>query len=305
MFDSLRLFVLSVLYYFGFIYAAFTAVKQRSTTVVMGEQLAFSHTTENGRLPSTKVQIGIPALKLMIMLTIMALLSLVGADWFPLFLEMRVICMYTLLYSPPFAQQELYDQLFAPLLVRGGAFALSPRTRDIVARTVSLFVARRCVDVAIAAMDYTECSRILGADAARDIMISLQFSQRALKKAADVTRESERAIYAQTTRDRNVTAGIFTPHAQRDLMPRKAREDFCARIPLGRVVRDDHVDPESSLPVATASLPLMPSISSTARSELVGGLYRGQSHSALDVSEDDRTDRLYRGLRHRKTLSEI
>ncbi|CAG9582772.1 hypothetical protein LMJF_35_4140 [Leishmania major strain Friedlin] len=254
MFESLRLLVLSLLYYLGFAYAAFTALKQRSTTVVMAEPSALSPATANAPRPGTTVEIGIRALKLMIMLTTMALLSLVGADWFPLFAEMRVIFMYTLLYVPPFAQQELYDQLFAPLLVRGCALAFSPQTREVVARTVSLFVVRRCIDVAIAAMDCTECRRVLGADAARDISSSLQFCQRALQQAADRTRESGSAASAQIARDRNVAVGFFTSQVRRALMARKERGGFSARIPLGRVVRDEHVDPESSLSVATAAL---------------------------------------------------
>lgn len=305
MFDSLRLLVLSLLYYLGFTYAAFTALKQRSTTAVTVVPSALSPATANAPRQGTKVQIGIPALKLMIMLTTMALLSLVGADWFPLFAEMRVIFMYTLLYAPPFAQQELYDQMFAPLLARVGALALSPQTRDVAARTVSLFVVRRCIDVAIAAMNYTECSRIIGADAARNILSSLQFCQRALQQAADMTRESEGATYAQIARDRNFSVGVFTSHVRRVLMARKEEEDFSARIPLGRIVRDEHVDPESSLPVATASLSAMSSFFSTTRDGLVGSLHNEYSHSGLECSEGGRSDRLRRGDRHRRELSGI
>ncbi|AYU83221.1 hypothetical protein LdCL_350047200 [Leishmania donovani] len=305
MFDSLRLLVLSFLYYLGFTYAAFAALKQRSTTVVTAGPPAPSPATANAPRPGTKVEIGVPALKLMIMLTTMALLSLVGADWFPLFAEMRVIFMYTLLYAPPLAQQELYDQLFAPLLVRGGALALSPQTRDVVARTLSLFVVRRCIDVAIAAMNYTECSRILGADAARDILSSLQFCQRALQQTAAITRESGRATYAQIARDRNFAVGAFTSHVRRALMSRKEREDFSARIPLGRVVRDEHVDPESGLPVATASLWATSSFSSTTRDGLVGSLHDEYSHSGLESGEGGRTDCLRRGVDHRAKLSGI
>ncbi|KAK7200847.1 hypothetical protein NESM_000143200 [Novymonas esmeraldas] len=311
MFDSLRLLVLSCLYYFGFTYAAFIALKQRSTTVVSSHSQSSpspSSTAEDGRPQRRMVLIGIPALKLMIMLTSMALLSLVGADWFPLFAEMRVILMYTLLFAPPFTQQELYDQLFAPLLVRGGAFAVSLQTNDVLSRKLSLFVVRRCVDVSIAAMNYTQRSRSVDNDAVRDILSGLRFSQRALQQVADMARESDGVAYAQLAQDSNFAVGIFTSHVRRALVAEEEEEsregEVNARVPLGRVVREDHADPARSLPTATASTSAMSPLSDT-RSDsngLVESLHSVVSHTSSETSDGGRSDRSRRGERKRKRL---
>ncbi|KAG5467001.1 hypothetical protein LSCM1_01179 [Leishmania martiniquensis] len=243
MLDSLRLLVLSFLYYFGFTYAAFTALKQRVTTA---EPSGLSAVAEGVPPPRAKVLIDIAALKLMMMLTSVAMLSLVGADWCPLFAEMRVIFMYTLLFAPPFTQQELYDQLFAPLLVRGGTFALSLQSGDVFPRKISLFVVRRCIDVAIAVMNYTQRSCILDADAALDILSGLRLSQRALQQVAEMTRQSEVTTYADMARDSNFAVGIVTAQVRRALLVGSGTEESNARTPHRRMMRDAHVDPEGS-----------------------------------------------------------
>lgn len=284
MFNSLRLLALSFFYYFGFTYAAFISIKQRTTTVVMADTPA-----EGAPRPQVKVLIGIPALKLMIMLTSMALLSLVGADWFPLFAEMRVIFMYTLLFAPPFTQQELYDKLFAPLLLRGGSFALSLQTSDFLSRKVSLFLVRRCVDIGIAAMNYTQRSRSLDDAAVRDILSGLRFSQRALQEVADLARASDGATYTQLAQDSNFAVGIFTSHVRRALVAEAEHETFNARAPLGRVVHEDDADSQSSLPVATATTSTMSPLASTRSDGFSETLNTLHSYTASESVDDDGT----------------
>ncbi|CAM43631.1 hypothetical protein, unknown function [Leishmania braziliensis MHOM/BR/75/M2904] len=300
MFDSLRLLVLSFLYYFGFAYAAFTALKQRSTRIVVAESSVTTLMAANARCLRTKVSIDIPSLKLMIMLTSMALLSLLGADWFPLFAEMRVIFMYTLLFAPPLAQQELYDQLFAPLLAHAGTVVRSPKIRGFFSRKVPLFLVRLCVDVAIAFVNYTQRSRSLDGNAAQDILRGLQFSQRALQQVPDVPLESEGATHAHSARDSSGAADI--KNVRRALIVEKATKGFNAHIPLGRVVRDNYIDPESSLSVATASLSTMSPFSSTRGDGLLTSLHSEYLHSALEGSGDSQTDDVRRGCRNHKKV---
>ncbi|KAG5492836.1 hypothetical protein JKF63_01416 [Porcisia hertigi] len=280
MFDALRLVVLSFLYYFGFIYASFTALKQRTTTVVTAERPVVSPTSGNVTHPRNTILIGVPALKLMIMLTSMALLSLVGAEWVPLFLEMRVIFMYTLLFAPPFTQQELYDQLFGPLLVRGGTFVLSLQRSDFFSRRVSLFVVRCCVNGSIAAMNYTQRSHSLDEDAVRDILSGLRFSQRALQQVADMTRESEGATYAQIARESSFPVGIVTSHVRRAREAKNWRDNLRDRPPLvGRVVENQHMDPSSAWPIAAASLSSTSMFSNTRSDELLESLHSEYAHT--------------------------
>lgn len=235
MLDSLRMLVLSVLYYFGFTYAAFTALGQRVTFDEEEEEVEVTGQPPQRR---TKVLIGTPALKLMIMLTSTALLSFVGAEWFPLFAEMRVIFMYTLLFSPPFTQQEIYDQVFAPLLVRGGTLALSLQTSNFLSRKVPLFIVRHCVDCGIAAMNYAQRHHALDEDAVRDILSGLAFSKRALREVADLSRETDGAAYAAIARDSNFAVGVFTSRVKRALLNEPEPEEEEAPVPRGRVARE-------------------------------------------------------------------
>ncbi|KPI85786.1 hypothetical protein ABL78_5143 [Leptomonas seymouri] len=238
MFDAARLFVLSSLYYFGFTYAAFTALKQRVTFEDAADSTVPSPNRQSPHR-RTNVLIGIPALKLMIMLTAMALLSYAGAECFPLFAELRVIFMYTLLFSPPFTQQEIYDQLFAPLLVRGGTLALSLQTTNFLSRKLPLFIVRRCVDVGIASMNYAQRHHAVDEDAVRDIVSGLVFSKRALQQVADLSREADGATYAEIARDSNFAVGVFASRVKRALLNEHEVNEFDSGAPMGRVVRDE------------------------------------------------------------------
>ncbi|KAG5491320.1 hypothetical protein JIQ42_01219 [Leishmania sp. Namibia] len=298
MFDSLRLLVLSFLYYFGFTYAAFTALQQRVTTVTMVESSGLSAPTESAPPPWAKVLIGVPALKLMIMLTSMAMLSLLGADWLPLFAEMRVIFMYTLLFAPPFTQQELYDQLFAPLLVRGGTFALSLQKSDFLSRKVSLFVVRLCVDIAIAAMNYAQRSRSLDDNATLDILSGLRFSQRALQQVAEMARESEGATYTHMARDSNFAVGIFASHVRRALMVGSDGEELHDRIPHRRTMRGDDTDRKRGSHVTAASLPEMSSLPRPRADGLMDDVHGEYAYTASQSGEVGRPNRLRLDGRH-------
>lgn len=288
MFDAARLFVLSALYYFGFTYAAFVALKQRVTSAAVAEAAVLSPSEP---VPHRRfnVLIGIRALKLMIMLTSMALLSFVGAERFPLFAEMRVIFMYTLLFSPPFTQQEIYDQLFAPLLVRVGTFALSLQTSNFLSRRVPLFVVGRCVNIGIAAMNYTQRHHALDEDAVRDIVSGLVFSKRALEQVADLSREADGATYAQMAQNSNFAVGVFTSRVKRALLNESADEEAGvsdARPPRGVVVREEEGARHSyDIPVATAS-----HTTSSMGSPMSGGRVDGlveSIHSERDFQESD------------------
>lgn len=264
MLDSARLFVLSALYYFGFTYAAFTALQQRVTSQEVAEPSVLSPAGE-GPHRRSKIVIGIPALKLMVMLTSMALLSFLGAECLPLFAEMRVIFMYTLLFSPTFTQQEIYGQVFAPLLVRGGSFALSLQTSNFLSRKVPLFVVRRCVHLGIAAMNHVQRSHALDEDAVRDIVSGLVFSQRALKQVEELSRETDGATYAALARESNFAVGVFTSHVKRALLTeagdeddnREAREEGRrgGPVPTGRVVQEEESSPlwSNTVPLARAA----------------------------------------------------
>lgn len=309
MLDSARLLVLSSLYYFGFTYAAFTALKQRVILLEEGEGESSSPSPPNAQpAPQRpKVLIGIPALKLMIMLTSMALLSFVGAEWFPLFAEMRVIFMYTLLFSPPFTQQEIYDQLFGPLLVRGGTLALALQTSNFLSRKVPLFVARCCVDCGIAAMNYVQRHHTLSEDAVKDILSGLVFSRRALQQVADLSRDADGATYVAIARDSNFAVGVFASHVKRALLNEEAEgegegeiEVPRAPVPVGRVTRETDSWYPRDVPVATA---WTGSPTSNGRPDgLVESIHSERDFQGANAAEVRRSDRSGREKRKRRKL---
>ncbi|KPA86504.1 hypothetical protein ABB37_00652 [Leptomonas pyrrhocoris] len=293
MFNSARLFVLSALYYFGFTYAAYTALKQRVAFVEVAEPTGLS---SNGQAPhrNPTVRIGIPALKLMIMLTSMALLSVVGAEWFPLFTEMRVIFMYTLLFSPPFTQHEMYDQLFAPLLIRGGTFVLSLQTSNFLSRKVPLFVVRCCVDVGIAAMNYAQRRHAVDEDAVRDVVSGLVFSKRALHQVADLSREADGATYAEIARESNFAVGVFTSRVKRALLNEHAADEVDGGVPTGRVVWNVDSLFSQGIPVVTASSATFsadPPVSGGGADGLVDSNYRERDFQGSREAEAHRDGR--------------
>lgn len=301
MFDSLRLFVLSSLYYFGFTYAAFTALEQRVTSEEeVGVSAPSSPNEQGSPRRRTRVVLGLPALKLMIMLTTMALFSFVGAECLPLFAELRVIFMYTLLFSPAFTQQEIYDQVFAPLLVRGGTLALSLQTTNFISRKVPLFVTRRCVDLGIAAMNHAQRSKALDQDAVRDILSGLVFSQRALQQVADLSRETDGATYAEIARDSNFAVGVFTSRVKRALLNEHEEGEVYTRAPTGRVVRGEEEDRAEGrfargVPTATASA-FASSVGSRASDGLVESIHSERDYEG-GGDERRRGDRTRRDKR--------
>lgn len=221
--NSVRLFVLSFFYYFGFAYASFQALKERSFISVESPASPAASTTDGAlgvprrRPPVQQLRLGLPALKLMIMVTSMALLSIAGADMLPLFAELRLIFLYTLLFAPPFTQRELYDQYAGPLLVRGGSLAISLQTSDFLSRRVALWAVRRCVGTAVALMNYVERCGTVEAAAVRDIMGGLVFSRRALQQTEEMTREADGKTYAQLAKNSNFAVDIFTSKVRRIL----------------------------------------------------------------------------------------
>ncbi|CCW61389.1 unnamed protein product [Phytomonas sp. EM1] len=177
MFNTVRGFVNSSLLNVAFLYAVFTTLRRAQRRPVEPEKVV------QGLAPLTSITLGIPELKLWVMLTSLAALSFVRVDVIPLLTEIRVIVAYILVFSPSFTQQEVYDMFFSPFLSQLTALVRSFH-RGTALKWLALFVVRYMVALAVVIMNYIECCGSMDPETVKEIIDGLMLTKRTLDEAA-------------------------------------------------------------------------------------------------------------------------